>query len=91
MSLVSWFQDAWRKFRPDSPTGDLVQVANKGKYKTANPFYFAARLRAFNGDPDSAETYLFTESELGKALDRAWKNPEDLPWNDDGTLFSDDE
>lgn len=88
MSLFSWFQNAWQGAKQvfsgkDSPTGDLFRVENKGKYKTANRFYFAARLRD-EGDPDSAANFLFTESDLDKAQDRAWKNAEDLPWDEEG-------
>ena len=40
-------------------TGDVLSVTNQGRHRAANPFYFAARLRA-EGDSDAANCYLFT-------------------------------
>jgi hypothetical protein len=49
----------------------FLQVENKGRYKTAQPFYWYAR--------DKDIDYLFTESALDEAAKRADKNPEDIP------------
>ncbi len=63
----------------DTETGDVLAVTNQGRHRAANPFYFAARLRA-EGDGSAADCYLFTGNELETARVRAVKNPEDLPW-----------
>ena len=63
----------------DTETGDVLAVTNQGRHRAANPFYFAARLRA-DGDSDGTDCYLFTSNELESARVRAVKNPEDLPW-----------
>lgn len=47
------------------------KVENKGRYKTAQGYYWHIR----DGDMD----YLFTESALKEAQNRAVKNPEDIP------------
>lgn len=60
-------------------TGDILAVTNQGRHRAANPFYFAARLRA-EGDSDATDCYLFTGNELETARGRALKNQEDLPW-----------
>ncbi len=69
----------------DVETGDMVPVENQGRYRSANPYYFAARLRT--GWSDERECFLFTEHELDSARVRAQKNREDLPWcsEDDGS------
>lgn len=48
----------------------LYPVINKNKYKTASDMYFACKT--------NDKYYLFTESDLKKAYDRANSNPEDL-------------
>lgn len=63
----------------DEETGDIVPVENQGKYRSANPWYYAARLRT-DGWSDGAECFLFTEKQLEAARVRAQNNPEDLPW-----------
>ena len=50
------------------------KVENKGRYKTAQPFYWYTR------DQDGID-YLFTETALLEAEKRASKNPEDIPNN----------
>lgn len=67
----------WNRLR-ESTSGDLFVVENKGRYRTANPYYYAVRLRP-EGEPDLSSTYLFTENELKSAGDRAVRNPEDVP------------
>lgn len=47
------------------------QVKNKSRYKTAQDYYWYIRSR--NKD------YLFTDSALEEAEERANKNPEDIP------------
>ncbi len=47
------------------------KVENKGRYKTAQPFYWHIR--------DGQVDYLFTYSALQEAEKRAAKNPEDIP------------
>ena len=49
------------------------QVENKGRYKTAQPFYWHIK------DQDDVD-YLFTDSALKEAEKRAEKNPEDIPF-----------
>ena len=60
------------------------KVENKGRYKTAQGYYWHIK----SGDKD----YLFTESALEEAENRAKKNPEDIPAQeeslDNSTLFS---
>tara|TARA_B100002019_G_C21104743_1_gene515345 strand:+ start:488 stop:760 length:273 start_codon:yes stop_codon:yes gene_type:complete len=48
------------------------QVENKGRYKTAQPFYWHIK------DQNDVD-YLFTDSALKEAEKRAEKNPEDIP------------
>lgn len=48
------------------------KVENKGRYKTAQPFYWHTK------DQDNID-YLFTETALLEAEKRAEKNPEDIP------------
>lgn len=65
----------------DTETGDVLSVTNQGRHRAANPFYFAARLRAEGfGDAEATACYLFTGNELETARVRALKNQEDLPW-----------
>jgi len=47
------------------------KVENKGRYKTAQPYYWHVH--------DDGTDYLFTESQLKEAEVRAGKNPEDIP------------
>jgi hypothetical protein len=47
------------------------QVENKGRYKTAQGYYWHIR--------DREVDYLFTDSALQEAEKRAGKNPEDIP------------
>jgi hypothetical protein len=49
----------------------IYKVENKNRYKTSNPFYYLIKTEE--------ETYLFTESDLIVAKERAVKNPEDIP------------
>lgn len=49
----------------------FLKVENKNRYKTANENYYL--IKAETGD------FLFTESDLEKALSRASKNEEDIP------------
>ena len=63
----------------DEETGDMVPVENQGRYRSANRYYFAARLR-WSGGSDAPECFLFTEKQLQDARVRARKNREDLPW-----------
>ena len=65
----------------DEETGDMVPVENQGRYRSANPWYYAVRLRT-HGWTDYRECFLFTEHELDSARIRARKNQEDLPWCD---------
>lgn len=65
----------------DEETGDIYPVKNQDRYRTANPYYFAVRLR-HDGWSDARECFLFTEHELESARVRAQKNREDLPWCD---------
>ena len=48
------------------------QVENKGRYKTAQGYYWHIR--------DKEIDYLFTDSALKEAEKRADKNPEDIPF-----------
>lgn len=56
--------------------GDLTVVKNKNKHRLAKDKYFHVRLQKECGEETSA---LFTEKEIERALQRAKKNPEDLP------------
>lgn len=56
--------------------GDISIVQNKLKHFAANSQYNHIRIQLPNGQEKSA---LFTDKELLKGLDRAEKNPEDLP------------
>ena len=57
------------------------KVENKGRYKTAQPFYWYTR------DQDGID-YLFTESALLEAEKRAEKNPEDIPEIEEPASFA---
>ncbi len=63
----------------ESSTGDSFMVENRGQHRLANPVYHAARLRS-EGDPLTANCYLFTGHELEQARRRALRNTEDVPW-----------
>jgi hypothetical protein len=55
---------------------DVVEVHNQeGKFGSADTYY-AIRLQLENGEEKTA---LFTEHELKTAVERAEKNPEDVP------------
>lgn len=49
----------------------FTKVQNEGRYKTAQAFYWHVK----SDDTD----YLFTDSQLKEAKNRAEKNPEDIP------------
>lgn len=49
----------------------LYKVENKDRYKTANPYYWLVKT--------PYRSYLFTDSDIEKAADRANNNLEDLP------------
>jgi len=72
------FSECFRRLL-DTETGDVLAVTNQGRHRAANPFYFAARLRA-EGDRSGTDCYLFTGNELESARVRALRNQEDLPW-----------
>ena len=54
--------------------GRLTAVENKNKHIAANKSYFLAHLQGEAGPPVA---YLFTNSQLAEAQERAAKNPED--------------
>ena len=54
--------------------GRLTAVKNKNKHIAANKSYFLAYLQGVFGSPVA---YLFTDSQLAEARERATKNPED--------------
>lgn len=56
--------------------GDVRVVMNKDRHPAANSKYFALRAQFPNGEETA---FLFTAKELERALDRAQKNPEDIP------------
>ena len=56
--------------------GDIMTVENKLKHFAANSTYNHIRAQFPNGEEKSL---LFTDAEIKKALERAKKNPEDLP------------
>ena len=56
--------------------GDMSEVENKLKHFAANSTYNHIRAQFPNGEEKSL---LFTDNEIKKALERANKNPEDLP------------
>lgn len=60
-------------------TGDVMLVDNTGRYRSANPTYFAARLRVMGEDANTS-CYLFTLNEMRQGRQRAERNPEDLPF-----------
>lgn len=64
-----------------SEVGDLLQVPNRGRYRSANPVYYAARLR-WSGGSGAPHDYLFTGHEIDAAAERARRNPEDVPWDE---------
>ena len=55
---------------------DLQQVENKNKHHAANSKYNFIRVQFPNG---AEKGMLFTDREIERALERADKNPEDLP------------
>lgn len=56
--------------------GDLISVKNMKKKPAAADKYNHIRVQFPNGDE---KHLLFTDHEINVALDRAKKNPEDLP------------
>ena len=54
--------------------GRLAAVENKNKHMMANKSYFLAYLQ---GEVEPPVAYLFTNSQLAEARERATKNPED--------------
>ena len=67
----------------NTETGDVLLVDNTGRYRSANPTYFAVRLRMMGEDANTS-CYLFTLNEMRQARARAERNPEDLPFCQDG-------
>jgi len=63
----------------NTETGDVTLVDNTGRYRSANPTYFATRLRMMGVD-ENTDCYLFTLNEMRQAKARAERNPEDLPF-----------
>jgi len=53
--------------------GNLVQVKNQNKKKSANDKYYAVMLK----NSSNYASYLFTEVEISVAQERGRKNPED--------------
>jgi len=53
--------------------GNLVQVKNQNKKKSANNEYYAVMLK----NSSNYASYLFTEVEISVAFERGRKNPED--------------
>jgi len=56
------------------------KVENKGRYKTAQGYYWHIRDREID--------YLFTDSALQEAEKRAGKNPEDIPEIEEPATFN---
>lgn len=64
-------------------TGIVVETDNEDPENAANKTYLAARLRVLTKDEETEAQdlyYLFTETEIKRAMNRATKNPEDIPW-----------
>ena len=53
--------------------GNIVQVKNQNKKKSANDKYYAVMLK----NSSNYASYLFTEVEISVAQERGRKNPED--------------
>lgn len=61
----------------DYHTGTLFKVHNKDPRTRSNKVYYMMRMRASDGD--TIEYALFTQHSVEQALERASKNPEDIP------------